>query len=191
MEDKKKRKISKFDLIFFGIAMILILAIGIRFHELTPLSGISTLLLVGTAPFIYKFIEKKYGEEKKIQSKLDIIDSMTEKELANKIAAIYTNRGFAISYYDSVQKGVHMTCQRKGVRNGENFIERGLVLVIHTKEMIDYSEFLTFLSDIRKMNAAQGMMVTNSRFSPEIIDEAKKNKVALWGRAELREKFKL
>lgn len=191
MDKKEKKPLPKFDIIFFIFSATLILTIGFRFHELTPTSAIGTFLLVGTAPFIYKYLEKKYGEEKKFQSKLEKIDTMTEKELSNKIASLYTNRGFAISYYNSVQKGVHMICQRKGVRNGEDFVERGLVLVIHTTEMIDYSEYLTFLSDIKEQQATQGMIVTNSRFSPEILDEAPANRIALWGRAELREKFNL
>lgn len=190
MKDKKK-KISKFDIIFFSISAILILIIGLRFHELTPLNAIGTFFLVGTAPFIYKYIEKNHGEEKKFQTKLDTIDSMTEKELANKIASIYTNRGFAISYYESDNRGIHMICQRKGVRNGEDFMERGLVLVIHTKELVEYHEFLAFLDEIKSMAATQGMMVTNSRFSPEIVDEAQNHKIALRSRSELREKFNI
>lgn len=191
MEEKKRNPISKFDIIFFTISFVLIIIIGLRFHELTLSNAVPTFLLVASAPFIYKYLEKNHGEEKKVQSKLDIIDTMTETELAKRIASIYNSRGFAIQYYDSVQPGVHMICQRKGVRNGETFIERGLILVIHTTEPIEYSDFLSFSSDIRSMNATQGMMVTNSRFSPEILDEANKYKIALWGRKELRDKFRL
>lgn len=189
MDKKKKKNINKFDLIFFSVSALLILVIAFRIHDLTPTSVISTFLLVISAPFIYKYIEKKYGEEKKSEIKLNTIDNMSEKELGNKIASLYTGRGFAIRPYDSDERGIHLVCQRKGVRNGEDFLEKGLVLIIHTTDLIDYKEFLTFLSEMKSEGATQGMMVTNSRFSPEIIDEASAHKVALWSRAELREKF--
>lgn len=186
-----KNFINRFDIIFFSFAAILILIISFRLHEFTPANAISTFLLVGTAPFLYRYIEKHHGEEKKVQTKLETIDKMTEKELANRIASIYTGRGFAIQNYDSPNRGIHMVCKRKGVRNGKNFLEKGLVLVIHTEDVVEYHEFTAFLSEISSLAATQGMMVTNSRFSPEIVDEAEKQKIALWSRSELREKFHL
>lgn len=191
MEEKKKKPFNKFDLIFFSLSAIIILIISLRLHELNFINTIGTLLLVATAPFLYKFIEKRYGEEKKIEEKLFTIDSLTEKELAGKIASIYTGRGFALSYYTSEERGIRFLCQRKGVRNGDDFLEKGLVAVIQTPESVHYHEFLKFREEMKEKGASQGMMVTNGRFSPEIIDEAKELKIALWGRPELREKFQL
>lgn len=191
MKKKNKKFITRFDVIFFTISAILILIIGLRFQVLTPLNAIVSFALVASAPFLFAYIDKNHGEEKKFQSKLDIIDSMSEADLAKRISAIYTSRGFAIEPYESEHPGVHMICRRKGVRNGETFIERGAVLVLHTDRLVDISVFHDFKKDLAFMNCTQGMIVTNSRFSPEILDLANNSMIALWGRKELREKFNL
>lgn len=187
----KNRTDLKFDFWFFTVAIVILLIIGFRLGVLTPLNLIICLLLVASSPFLLKQVIKHGKEEKITKTKLEIIDSMTDEELFKRISELYTGRGFALERYDSKGKGIHVVCERTGVRNGTSFTERGAVLVICSDEIIDIDEFKIFKDELSAKNCTQGMMVTNYRFSPEVIDEAKTSLIALWNRENIRENLHL
>ena len=182
---------KRFEIYFFLFAIVLLLLIGIRFGGLTPFNiGICLVLLV-LAPILTKILGKKYGTEAVAESKMQKVEAISEEALTAKITALYTGRGFALEPYESEFPGSHFVCTREGTRNGESFTERGAVLIITTDKVIDISDFNNFLTEMKQRACTQGMMITTSRFSPEVIDAAKEALVALWNREDLRDNLNL
>ena len=66
-----------------------------------------------------------------------------------------------------------------------------MVLIITTDNVIDISDFNNFLTEMKQRACTQGMMITTSRFSPEVIDAAKEALVTLWNREDLRDNLNL
>ena len=181
----------KFEFTFFLIAAILLTLIGLRFGGLTPINiGVCVLLLI-LAPVLTKILGKKYGTEATAQNKLEKIEAISEEELTSKILSLYTGRGFALEPYESEFPGNHYICVREGTRNGEAFTERGAVLVICTDELIDIEVFDNFRIEMKQRACTQGMIITTSRFSPEVIDAAKNALITLWNRENLRDNLNL
>lgn len=182
---------KRFEIYFFLFAIVLLLLIGIRFGGLTPFNiGICLVLLV-LAPILTKILGKKYGTEAEAYSKMQKVEAISEEALTSKITALYTGRGFALEPYESEYPGNHFVCTREGTRNGESFTERGAVLIITTDNVIDISDFNNFLTEMKQRDCTQGMMITTSRFSPEVIDAAKEALVTLWNREDLRDNLNL
>ena len=181
----------KFEITFFLFAVILLVLIGIRFGGLSPFNiGICVLLLI-LAPILTKILGKKYGTEATAQNKLEKIEAISEEELTAKIIYLYTGRGFALEPYESEFPGKHYICVREGTRNGEAFTERGAVLVICTDELIDIKTFDNFRLEMKQRACTQGMIITTSRFSPEVIDASKEALITLWNRESLRDNLNL
>jgi len=134
---------------------------------------------------------KKAGTEAVAESKMQKVEAISEEALTAKITALYTGRGFALEPYESEFPGSHFVCTREGTRNGESFTERGAVLIITTDNVIDISDFNNFLTEMKQRACTQGMMITTSRFSPEVIDAAKEALVTLWNREDLRDNLNL
>lgn len=182
---------KRFEIYFFLFAIVLLLLIGIRFGGLTPFNiGICLVLLV-LAPILTKVLGKKYGTEAVAESKMQKVEAISEEALTAKITALYTGRGFALEPYESEFPGSHFVCTREGTRNGESFTERGAVLIITTDNVIDISDFNNFTFEMKQRACTQGMMITTSRFSPEVIDAAKEALVTLWNREDLRDNLNL
>ena len=189
MNDNKST--FKFEIVFFFFAVVLLALIGIRFGGLTPLNiGICAVLLI-LAPILTKILGKKYGTEAVAQNKMERIDAISEEELTTRIKALYTGRGFALEPYESEFSGSHYVCVREGTRNGEAFSERGAVLVICTDEVINIESFDNFRLEMKQRSCTQGMIITTSRFSPEVIDSAKDALITLWNRESLRDNLNL
>ena len=181
----------KFELAFFLFAAILLVLIGIRFGELSPFNiGICALLLI-LAPILTKILGKKYGTEATAQNKLEKIEAISEEELTSKIISLYTGRGFALEPYESEFPGSHYVCVREGTRNGEAFTVRGAILVICTEELIDIEAFDNFRLEMKQRACTQGMIITTSRFSPEVIDASKEALITLWNRESLRDNLNI
>ena len=182
---------KRFEIYFFLFAIVLLLLIGIRFGGLTPFNiGICLVLLV-LAPILTKILGKKYGTEAVAESKMQKVEAISEEDLTAKITALYTGRGFALEPYESEYPGNHFVCTREGTRNGESFTERGAVLIITTDKVIDIGDFNNFTLEMKQRACTQGMMITTSRFSPEVIDAAKETLVTLWNREDLRDNLNL
>ncbi|MGP1613225.1 MAG: restriction endonuclease [Catonella sp.] len=181
----------KFEIAFFLFAAILLALIGIRFGGLTPLNiGICVVLLI-LAPILTKILGKKYGTEAAVQNKMEKIDAISEEDLTARIKALYTGRGFALEHYESEFPGSHYVCVREGTRNGEAFSERGAVLVICTDKIIHIEDFDNFRLEMKQRGCTQGMIITTSRFSPEVIDAAKDALITLWNRESLRDNLNI
>lgn len=191
MSNNKKKTGGNFDLIFFAVSAVIVTIFGLNKGVLNPVNAALSFLLIALSPFIFKFLMKNKTEEKKEESAYEIIASLSEEELAKRVSSIYTGRGFALTPYESKEKGIHLICERKGVRNGEDFVERGAILILKTDEMFELEDYMKFKSDLSLFHCSQGMIVVSSRFSPEVTDLAKAEKIALRERAELREKFNL
>ena len=171
----------KFELAFFLFAAILLVLIGIRFGELSPFNiGICVLLLI-LAPILTKILGKKYGTDATAQNKLEKIEAISEEELTSKIISLYTGRGFALEPYESEFPGSHYVCVREGTRNGEAF----------TDELIDIEAFDNFRVEMKQRACTQGMIITTSRFSPEVIDASKEALITLWNRESLRDNLNI
>ena len=182
---------KRFEIYFFLFAIVLLLLIGIRFGGLTPFNiGICLVLLV-LAPILTKVLGKKYGTEAVAESKMQKVEAISEEALTAKITALYTGRGFALEPYESEFPGSHFVCTREGTRNGESFTERGAVLIITTDKVIDICDFNNFTLEMKQRACTQGMMITTSRFSPEVIDTAKEALITLWNREDLRDNLNL
>ena len=80
---------------------------------------------------------------------------------------------------------------REGTRNGEAFTERGAILVICTDELIDIEAFDNFRFEMKQRACTQGMIITTSRFSPEVIDASKEALITLWNRESLRDNLNI
>ena len=187
----KNKSTHKFEFVFFIFSVILIALVGLRFGGLNPLNIAICTLLIILAPFLTKLLGKKYGTEAAAQIKMEKIDEISEDDLASRIRALYTGRGFALETYESDFPGRHYVCTRNGTRNGESFTERGAVLIIATEDIIDMNIFNHFLLEMKQRACTQGMIVTTSRFSPEVIDAAKDNLITLWNRENLRDSLNL
>lgn len=182
---------KRFEIYFFLFAIVLLALIGIRFGGLTPFNiGICLVLLV-LAPILAKVLGKKYGTEAVAESKMQKVEAISEEDLTAKITALYTGRGFALEPYESEFPGSHFVCIREGTRNGESFTERGAVLIITTDKVIDIGDFNSFTLEMKQRACTQGMMITTSRFSPEVIDAAKEALITLWNREDLRDNLNL
>ena len=182
---------KKFELYFFLFAIVLLVLIGIRFGGLTLFNiGICLVLLV-LAPILAKVLGKKYGTEAEAYSKMQKVEAISEEDLTTKITTLYTGRGFALEPYESEFPGSHFVCTRNGTRNGESFTERGAILIITTDKVIDIGDFNNFTLEMKQRACTQGMMITTSRFSPEVIDVAKEAMVTLWNREDLRDNLNL
>lgn len=181
----------KFEFTFFLIAAILLILIGIRFGGLTPFNIAICVFLLVLAPILAKILGKKYGTEAASQIKMEKIEAISEEELTAKITSLYTGRGFALEAYESDFPGTHYVCVREGIRNGEAFTERGTVLVICTDEMIDIKDFDNFKLEMKQRACTQGMIITTSRFSPEVIDASKEALITLWNRESLRDNLNI
>lgn len=181
----------QFELIFFIIAAILLALIGLRFGGLNPFNITICGILLILAPFLTKLLGKKYGTEAAAQNKMEKLSEISQEELAAKIKSLYTGRGFALEPYESEFPGNHYVCVREGTRNGEAFIERGAVLVICTDELIDITAFNNFRLEMKQRACTQGMIITTSRFSPEVIDIAKDALITLWNRESLRDNLNI
>lgn len=180
-----------FELYFFLFAAILLALIGVRFGGLTPFNvGICVAILI-LAPVFAKILGKKYGTEAVAESKMQKVEAISEEELTEKITSLYTGRGFALEPYNSLLPGSHYVCIREGTRNGEAFTERGAVLIICTDKVIDMEAFSNFTLEMKQRACTQGMIITTSRFSPEVIDAAKEALVTLWNREDLRDNLNL
>lgn len=188
---KENKPTFKFELIFFLFAIILLALIGIRFGGLTPFNIVICAVLLILAPILAKILGKKYGTEAVAQNKIEKIEVISEEELTSKITALYTGRGFALEPYESEFPGSHYVCIREGTRNGEAFTERGAVLVICTDELIDIEAFENFRLEMKQRACTQGMIITTSRFSPEVIDASKDALITLWNRESLRDNLNL
>lgn len=181
----------KFEFTFFLIAAILLVLIGVRFGGLTPFNIAICVFLLVLAPILAKILGKKYGTEATAQNKLEKVEAISEEELTSKIVSLYTGRGFALEPYESEFPGSHYICVREGTRNGEAFTERGAVLVICTDELIDIEVFDNFKLEMKQRACTQGMIITTSRFSPEVIDAAKDALITLWNRENLRDNLNI
>lgn len=181
----------KFEIFFFLFAAIILVLIGIRFGGLSPFNIAICAFLLILAPVLTKILGKKYGTEAKAQSKIEKIEAVSEEELTSKIISLYTGRGFALEAYESEFPGSHYICVREGTRNGEAFTERGAVLVICTDELIDIEAFDNFRLEMKQRACTQGMIITTSRFSPEVIDASKEALITLWNRESLRDNLNL
>ena len=181
----------KFEIFFFLFAAIILVLIGIRFGGLSPFNIAICVFLLILAPVLTKILGKKYGTEAKAQSKIEKIEAVSEEELTSKIISLYTGRGFALEAYESEFPGSHYICVREGTRNGEAFTERGAVLVICTDELIDIEAFDNFRLEMKQRACTQGMIITTSRFSPEVIDASKEALITLWNRESLRDNLNL
>lgn len=189
MNTEKKTK-TKFEFYFFTFAAILLILIGIRFDSINPVNVTICVVLLVSAPVILKPLSKKYGSDAALQIKLDKLENMSESELRERITSLFTKRGFTLSSYPS-KTGSSYICTRKGVRNGETFIEKGALLIICSDALIGLDIFNSFKLKMKETHCSQGMMITTSRFSPEVIDSAKNSFVTLWNKEGLRDNLHL
>ena len=167
---KENKPTFKFELIFFLFAIILLALIGIRFGGLTPFNIVICAVLLILAPILAKILGKKYGTEAVAQNKIEKIEVISEEELTSKITALYTGRGFALEPYESEFPGSHYVCIR---------------------ELIDIEAFENFRLEMKQRACTQGMIITTSRFSPEVIDASKDALITLWNRESLRDNLNL
>lgn len=181
---------SKFEFYFFTFATILLIIIGLRFDGISLINVAICALLLVLAPIILKPLSKKYGVDAVAQINLSKLSNMGETELKERITAIFTGRGFSLAPYVS-EFGSGYICTRSGVRNGTPFTERGALLIIYSNLLIELEVFNDFKLKMKKENCSQGMIITTSRFSPEVIDSAKGSLITLWNKESLRDNLHL
>ena len=181
----------KFEFYFFIFAVMLLALIGLRLGGLNIINIVICAVLILLAPVLSNVIGKKYGTDAREQDKLEKIETISEEDLTEKIKALYTGRGFALEPYTSDFQGSRYVCVREGTRNGRPFTERGAVLIICTDKVIDIEDFNNFKLEMIQRVCTQGMIITTSRFSPEVIDASKEALVTLWNRESLRDNLSI